>query len=354
MVETLNIAYRKRDESRISEVDFSNIQFGQIYSDHMFIADYRDKEWKDFRITPYEHLSLSPASPAIHYGQAIFEGLKAYKDDSGNILVFRPLDNYKRLNKSAERMCIPDLPEAVFMDGLKQLLTLDRDWIPSNPGTSLYIRPFTFSSEEYIGIRPSEFFKFMIITCPVSAYYTKPVRVKIETKYTRAIQGGTGFAKAAGNYASSLYPAKLAQDQGYHQLIWTDGKEHKYIEESGTMNVMFVIDGVLVTPPTGDTILKGITRDSVLQLARSWNMPVEERKITVDELIGAIKSKKLTEAFGAGTAATIAQIELIGHDGTDYQLPDIETREFSNKVGKALDDIRTGRAEDPFNWVYRI
>ena len=354
MVETIDISILKTAKSRIEEVDFNNIAFGKVYSDHLFVADFLDGEWKNFKIEPYDYLKISPASPAVHYGHSIFEGMKGYKNAHGESVFFRPLDNFHRLNVSAERMCMPSLPEEVFMEGLKTLIKLDERWVPDQPNTSLYIRPFMFSADEYIGIRPSINFKFMIITCPVGAYYAKPVKVKIETHYTRAVAGGTGFAKAGGNYGGSLYPAKLAQEKGYDQLIWTDGKEHKYIEESGTMNVMFIINDTLITAPTGDTILKGITRDSVLTLARDWGMRVEERRLSVEEVIEAIERGTLSEAFGTGTAATIAQIELIGHEGTDYTLPPVEGREFSNKVLKALDEIKMGQREDKFNWMEKV
>ncbi len=351
MLETLEISVKKVEKSKISAVDFNNIPFGRIYSDHMFIADYKDGEWTDLRIEPYENLSLAPASSVIHYGQSIFEGLKAYKTKAGQTAIFRPDANAARLNKSAERMCIPQVPEELFMQALRELLKIDSAWIPDKAGNSLYIRPFVFAMDDYIGIKPSDSYRFMIITCPVSSYYTEPVKVKIETKYTRAAAGGTGFAKAAGNYAGALYPAKLAQQQGYHQLIWTDGKDHEFIEESGTMNIMFVINDTLITPEAGSTILKGITRDSVLTMARDWGMKVEERKVSVTEVIDAAKNGTLQEAFGAGTAATIAHIKLIGHEGTDYTLPTIEERKFSNKVLKAMDSIKSGESEDKFGWL---
>ena len=238
------------------------------------------------------------------------------------------------------------------MEGIETLIRLDRDWIPTASGSSLYIRPFMFSAEEYIGIRPSLDFTFMIINSPVGPYYVTPVKVKIETHYSRAVEGGTGFAKAGGNYGGSLYPAKLAQEQGYHQLIWTDGREHKYIEESGTMNVMFVFDDTLVTPALGDSILRGITRDSVLTLARQWGMKVEERKVSVKELIDGLESGQVKEAFGAGTAATIAHIELIGYEGQNHYLPPVETRKFSNRVLNELDGIKRGLKPDPFGWMH--
>ena len=353
MVETQKIDIQRTEKSRLEQVDFNDLPFGKVFADHMFLADYRDGEWKNLHIMPYGYLPMSPASPTIHYGQSIFEGMKAFAGSKDEALIFRPLTNWKRLNESAERMCMPTVPEEIFMEGILSLIELDRKWIPDLPGSSLYIRPFMFSADEYIGIRPSQNFTFMVINCPVGPYYATPVKVKIETHYSRAIEGGTGFAKAGGNYGGALYPSKLALDQGYHQLIWTDGKTHQYVEESGTMNVMFVIDNTLVTPALGDTILKGITRDSVLTLARHWGMKVEERKLSVSELIDGLKSGRVKEAFGAGTAATIAHIELIGHEGQDYVLPPIAQREFSNKVFKELEGIKRGTHADPFGWMMR-
>lgn len=354
MTETIEIDIKKVDKSRINEVDFDNIPFGKVYSDHMFVADFKDGKWQNLRIEPYAPLSLSPASSVIHYGQSIFEGLKAYKDKDGNPVIFRPDKNIERMNISAERMCIPHIPEDMFMEAMQQLLELDKDWIPNRKGTALYIRPVAFATDDYIGIRPSSNYKFMIFTCPVGSYYAEPVKVKIEKKYTRSAAGGTGYAKAAGNYAGSLYPAKLAQEKGYHQLVWTDHKEHAYIEESGTMNIMFVIGDKLITPATGDTILKGITRDSVLTLARDWGMKVEERRVSVAEVVEALENGTLKEAFGVGTAATIAHIALIGHEGKDYTLTPVEKREFSNKVLDTLDNIKSGEEPDSYGWLFRL
>ncbi len=354
MLATIEIEKHLVGESRVSQVDFDNIPFGKVYADHMFISDFQDGEWREFRIVPYRGLQLSPATATIHYGQSVFEGMKAYKDQQGAALLFRPLDNHKRLNVSAIRMCIPEIPEEIFMAGLTDLIRIDKAWIPNNPRTSLYVRPFIFATDEYIGIRPSDTYKFMIFTCPVGAYYSRAVKVKIETRYSRAFEGGTGFAKAAGNYAGSLYPAKLAQEKGFDQLLWTDGKTHKYIEESGTMNVMFRIGDRLVTAPTSDTILQGITRDSVLTLAREWGLTVEERKVEVLEIISAIKDKTLKEAFGTGTAATIAHISTIGFDDVDYELDDSAQWEFSNRVLQKLEGIRRGEEADKYGWVFHV
>jgi branched-chain amino acid aminotransferase len=352
--DTLTIATQPVATSRISELDFNNIEFGKIFSDHMLVADFKDGAWQNPEIMPYGNMSLSPATSAIHYGQAIFEGMKAYRGVNGDILLFRPYDNFRRLNISAERMCIPPISEEIFMQGLEQLLRIDAAWVPPTAGSALYIRPFMFATDDFIGVRPSSNYRFAIFSCPVAAYYSAPLRVAIETNYVRSAEGGAGFAKAAGNYGAAMYPARQMQEKGYHQLIWTDHKEHKYIEESGTMNVMFVIDGVLVTPAVSSTILAGITRDSVLTLARDMGYKVEERRVSVDEVVAAHKAGKLQEAFGTGTAATIAQIATINYNGEDLDLPAIEGREISNKVAAELDKIKTGQAPDPYNWVQKI
>ena len=355
MSASLSIAVKKIAQSKLPEIDFSNLVFGKVVSDHMFIADFTDGAWGDFRIEPYGPMEIAPANAALHYGQSIFEGMKAYKNDAGEVLVFRANANAKRLNVSARRMCMPELPEATFLKGLSALLDLDRNWVPSAKGSSLYIRPFMFAMDNYIGVKPSENYRFMIFTCPVGAYYTKPVSVKVETTYTRASEGGTGEAKAAGNYAASLYPALQAQKEGYDQLLWTDGKTHSNIEESGTMNVMFNLNGTLITAPTqGGTILKGITRDSVIQLARDWGQPLEERFLSVSELEDALKAGTLEEAFGIGTAATIAFIHKIHVNGIDYTLPENKENAFSKKVLAALDGIKYGELPDPHQWMITI
>jgi len=354
MIETTNIQIEPIAQSRINELDENNIPFGKLYSDHMFVADYANGEWSNAKIVPYQNLSISPANNTLHYAITIFEGLKAYRNPQGEVVVFRPQANAQRLNISAERMCMPDVPEELFMEGLTELLKLDSAWVPSAPNTSLYIRPFVLGTDEYIGIRPSDTFKFMIITCPVGAYYSQPVNVKIETEFSRAFEGGTGFAKAGGNYAASLYPAKLAQEQGFHQLIWTDGKTHDYIEESGTMNVMFVIDNKIYTAPTSGTILKGITRDSVLTLARDWGMEVIEEPLKVSTVVEAARNGQLQEAFGVGTAATIAPIAKIGFEEDVFELPNPEQWTISKRILDELNAIRTGEKEDTYGWTYKV
>ncbi|MCC7303212.1 MAG: branched-chain amino acid aminotransferase [Bacteroidia bacterium] len=355
MIDTaLKINIRKVSKSRIQEMDPDNIAFGKIFSDHMLLADYQDGQWQDIRITPYEKMSIAPSMSALHYGQAIFEGLKAYKTEKGEILVSRPYDNWKRLNISAERMTIPNVPEDLFIEGLRELLRLDKNWVPSKPGTSLYIRPFIFSTDEYIGVKPSDSYRFMIFTAPAGAYYSAPIKVLVETNYIRAVEGGIGFVKAAGNYGRSLFPTKLAQQRGYQQIIWTDARNHRFLEESGTMNIIVVIDDIVITPPLGDTILAGITRDSVLTLARDWGYRVQERKISIDEVIDAHRKETLQDMFGVGTAATIAPMSAFGFEGKDYVLPPAEERIFSNRVATELENIRRGKAEDVHNWMLKI
>lgn len=354
MIETLNIKTNLVPESRIKEVDFENLKFGRTFSDHMFVAHYENGQWSDLSIQPYANLNLSPALLALHYGQSIFEGMKAYRNIQNEVVLFRPFDNIRRLNQSAERMCMAQINEDIFINALHQLVELDQEWVPRLADSSLYIRPFMFASDEYIGMRPSDNYTFIIFTCPVASYYGGSVKVKIEKHYVRATNGGTGYAKTAGNYAASLYPARLAQQQGYDQLIWTDSKEHKYIEESGTMNLMFVINDTLITAPIGDTILDGVTRKSVLQIAKHWSYPVEERAISVDELIEAIEKGQLQEAFGVGTAATVTPISLIAHEDMEYELPEVREAGFGQKVKKQLKDICMGRAEDTFNWIYKV
>ncbi|MDA0314665.1 MAG: branched-chain amino acid aminotransferase [Bacteroidetes bacterium] len=355
MMNPISISITKSSNSKIPETNFSSLVFGKTFSDHIFVSDYQNGAWGDFRIVPYGPIDIYPSNASLHYGQTIFEGLKAYKNEYGKVLIFRPEANARRLNESAIRMCMPPLPEDIFMEALRQLLTLDQDWVPKEKGSSLYIRPFMFAMDNYLGVKPSDSYRFMIFTSPVGAYYTKPVSVKVETSYTRATEGGTGEAKAGGNYAASLYPALQAQNEGYDQLLWTDGKTHSHIEESGTMNVVFKIKGTLITAPTTKgTILKGITRDSVLQLAKDWRQAVEERFLTVTELQESLENGSLEEAFGLGTAATIAFIDKIHVNGKDYFLTEPSQEAFSKRALKTLDGIKYGDLQDPHQWMLSI
>lgn len=354
MIANADIKIERVTQSRVNEYDVNNVPFGKCFSDHMFIAEYADGKWGKAYIQPYKDMPMSYAMSALHYGQAIFEGMKAYKNDAGEVSVFRPVDNFNRLNKSAIRMAMPEVPEDVFMGGLMELLKLDQAWVPTSESGSLYIRPFLIATDEAIGVKASDTYKFIIITCPAGKYYAEPVKVLIETNYIRAVQGGVGFVKAAGNYGRSLYPTKLAQQKGYQQVIWTDGATHSFLEESGTMNLMFVIGDTVVTPALSDTILDGITRRSVLALARDWGMKVEERKISIQEILDAYKQGTIKEAFGVGTAATIAQIAGIGYKDYYMELPPVADRKFSNKIDETLRNIRKGKLEDKFNWMFKI
>jgi branched-chain amino acid aminotransferase len=353
MTETLDIKITRTNNSRLSQTDFTNLPFGQIFSDHMFVADYADGEWKNFQIVPYGDILVSPAISSLHYGQSFFEGLKAYKHADGKVSIFRPDKNAARFNKSAERLCMPELPEEIFIQSIASLVDIDRNWIPAKPN-SLYIRPYMFATDRYLGVQPSKTYKYMILTCPVGPYFSKTMKVKIETHYTRSAEGGMGYAKSSGNYGVSMYPARKATEEGFDQLIWTDAKEHKYIEEMGAANAMFVLDRKLITPLAQDTILDGVTRDTVITLAREWGFPVEERRVSVAEIIEGAKNGKLTDAFGAGTAATIASVGSISHDGKEYTLIDPKEREFSQKALKALDAIRYGEIPDTHGWNYVV
>ena len=350
----MQITIQKTPTSRLSEVDFDHLAFGRSFADHMLVAEYADGAWKSVTIQPYGPLSYQPAMMSIHYGQAIFEGMKAYRSKKGEVLVFRPEENMKRFNKSAVRMCMPEVPEEIFLGGLKQLIQLDNAWVPEKEGCSLYIRPFMFATDEYVGVSPSTTYKFIIFNCPVGSYYTKPLRVRVETEFIRAAKGGVGFAKNAGNYGGSLYPTVQANKDGYDQIIWTDAATHQYVEEAGTMNLMFIIHGALVTAPTGDTILDGVTRKSVIQIAKDWGVEVQERLLSVKELVEGISSGAVTEAFGAGTAAVIAPIQTIGFEGKDYELPARKDSDFSAKIFHEISQIRLGEIADTRGWIYKI
>lgn len=348
------IAIQRTDRSRLASTDLQDIKFGRVFSDHMFVMDYADGAWKEPVIMPFADLQMSPAALVLHYSQTIFEGLKAYRAEDGSVGIFRPKDNIARMNRSAVRMCMPQIPEELFLDALTTLVGEDRNWIPEGDGAALYIRPFMFASDEYIGVKPSDGYRFIIFTCPVRGYYSEPVRVKIETTYSRAFPGGTGEAKCGGNYAGGLYPAKMGQDAGFHQLIWTDGLTHQYIEESGTMNVFFNIDGTLVTPALDGTILRGVTRDSIIRIAKDEGFPVEERRVSVEEIVTAAREKRLVSAFGAGTAATIAHIASIAHGDEVFELPAVGERKLAERIGSVLDGIRRGHLTDKYGWVVRV
>ena len=344
------IAIRKTTHSKIDEVDFSKLEFGKYIADHMLVCDYAAGEWQQPMIVPFANLSLNPATLALHYGQTVFEGMKAFRMDDGRINIFRIEKHYDRFVKSLDRMCMAAPSKEVFTDGLLKLIELDKAWVPGQPGAALYLRPFVYASEAKFGVKISEQFRFIIFTGPVPELYAKPISVKVETNYIRAAKGGTGFAKCGGNYGGAYYPTKLAREQGYDQVLWTDSKENRFIEESGMMNVMFVINDVLVTPPLSDSILDGVTRDSLLTLATSFGYETEERQISIDELEKAFHCGTISEAFGAGTAAVVAPIQTIHINGIDYHLPGYNNESLLRKIKQRLENIRTGLEEDVHGW----
>jgi len=354
MNETLDITITKAAESRLTVTDFSQLPFGKVFSDHMFIAEYDNGTWSNLQVMPYGPIPMSPAISALHYGQAIFEGMKAYRQANGSISVFRPEKNFERFNKSAARMSMPEIPKEVFMQGIAALIDIDKNWIPDQDGYSLYIRPVMYATDPYLGVKASDTYTFALLTTPTGPYYSNALKVKIETEYTRADDGGVGFAKTAGNYARSLHPFAEAVKEGFDQLIWTDSVTHEYIEEAGTANLIFVIDGKLVTPSVRSTVLDGVTRDTIIQLAKKAGIPVEERRISVKEVIEGIENGSLTDAFAAGTAATVTPIGEISYLGKRYTLSDPASRTVSAGIAKTLNDIRYGLAADEFGWNWIV
>ncbi len=354
VINNLQIKITKNNNSRLAATEFKDIPFGKVFTDHMFMADFEDGEWKNFQVLPYGPIEISPAISALHYGQAIFEGMKAYHLSNGNISVFRANKNFERFNISADRMAMPTIGEDIFMQGIAALISVDKGWVPTLENYSLYLRPFMFATEPSLGVKASASYKFIVLASPSGPYYTKALKVKIETKYTRANDGGVGYAKTAGNYARSLYPFAQAQKEGFDQLIWTDANSHSFVEESGAANVMFVLDGKLITPEVGETILNGVTRDTIITLAKDKGIDVQERKVTVTEIIAGAKNGTLTEAFAVGTAATVTQIGEIGYEGELYQLSEPSTRTISTSIAKELNDIRNGITEDRFGWNWIV
>ena len=353
----MSIEIHKTEKSRLSEVDFDNLGFGDEFSDHMFVMDYKDGKWQQPTIVPFQNLTFSPAMITLHYSQTIFEGLKAYHAKNGKINVFRPDRHANRINISAKRLCIPEVDPKIFLEGLSTLLDLDREWVPKKEGDTMYIRPFIFATDEYLGVAVSKTYKFMIIMSPVSKYYKEglnPVSLMTSGQYTRACDGGTGFIKAGGNYASSLYPAEEAKKKGYTQILWLDNKEHKYVEEVGTMNIFFLFEDELVTAPLEGTILAGITRDSIITLAKDWGYKVSERKLSIDEVLDRAEDGSLKEVFGAGTAAIISPVGKINHRGREVTIGNNETGEFSKRIYDELNGIRYGDIEDKYGWNLSI
>ena len=347
---TTEIRIRKVSHSRIHEVDFEHLEFGKQISDHMLVCDYFNEQWHEAQIVPYANLSLSPATLAFHYGQTVFEGMKAFRMQDGSANIFRIDKHYDRFVRSLDRMCMAIPPREIFMEGLKQLINLDRKWIPSQENCALYVRPFVIATEKFLGVKVSSDYMFIVITSPVPSTFARSIRLKVETDYIRAAPGGTGFAKCGGNYGGAFYPTQLAKQQGYDQVLWTDAREHKFIEESGMMNIMFVIDDTLITPPLSETILDGVTRDSLLTLARTLGYKTEERPVSLDELEKAFNNNTISEAFGAGTAAVVAPVKTINIGGIDLHLPEYSHENLSGQLKQRLEHIRTGRAEDIYAW----
>jgi branched-chain amino acid aminotransferase len=348
----MNINIELTTQSRLKDVDFDNLPFGRTFSDHVFIADYINGEWQDFRIVPFGDMAISPANMALHYGQSIFEGIKAQIHQDGYPVIFRPDANLRRLNTSAERMAMPAIPEEIFFGGLDQLLKIDRAWFPTSPSSSLYIRPLLFAMDGFIGVRSSESFRFIIMTGPTGPYYDHPVKLWVETHYVRASRGGVGFAKTAGNYAASIMPANEARKKGYDQVLWLDGLEYKYLQECGTMNIFCVIGDTVLTPPTTDSILAGVTRDSLVSLWRDQGVKVEERPISIDEIVEAHRTGELKEMFGVGTAAVISHVSELMYEGKQMVLPPVESRKYSPAMKRYFEDLKGGRVPDNHNWLY--
>ena len=346
------ILIRRTKHSKIHEVDFEHLEFGKYVSDHMLICDFRDGKWHHPQIVPFANLSLNPAALALHYGQTVFEGMKAFSMTDGRTNIFRIDRHYERFVKSLERMCMAVPPKEIFIEGLARLVEIDKAWIPKQPGAALYLRPFIYASEARFGIKISEEYRFIVFTGPVPDLYANPIKVKVETHYTRAAKGGAGFAKCGGNYGAAHFPTRLAREQGFEQVLWTDAKENKFIEESGMMNAMFVIDDLLITPPLSDSILDGVTRDSLLTLANDLGHKTEERRVSVDELEKAFRENTITEAFGAGTAAVVAPIREIHINGTNYHLPAYTPENILHRLKRQLEMIRSGRADDIHEWNF--
>jgi len=347
----------RASQSRLGSVDFDNLVFGKVFSDHMFVADYRDGAWTAPKIVPYGNIEIAPSLCSLHYGQAIFEGLKAFRSKDDGIFIFRPDRHQERFNRSAARLCIPPLSRDMFFDAVVGLCRLDSEWIPRRLGASLYIRPFIFASDNFLGVHASETYRFMVITCPVGAYYPEglnPVKLVTSGPYVRAVSGGLGEVKTPANYAASLLPAEEAQSEGFTQVLWLDAVEKRYIEEVGTMNIMFVIDNELVTPPLDGSILPGITRYTVLELAAYRGIPITERKISIDEVLKRARDGSLQEVFGTGTAAVISPVGWIRHKGETITINEGRIGSFSQRLYDEITGIQYGDMPDPFGWRYPV
>ena len=354
MIDVLDMKITRVEKSKLKDLNLDHLPFGKYFSDHMLEADYEDGEWKNVQIRPYQPLLLEPSLAAIHYGQSIFEGIKAYRDQQGNAAIFRPYENYKRFNISAERMQMPAVPEEIFIEGMRQLIQIDQDWIPSLHDHSLYIRPFMFSSDHVIGVKPSETYKFMIILSPTGPYYIAPMRIYVEEKFVRAAPGGVGYAKAAGNYGAAMFATAHAKSLGYDQVLWTDVFEHQYVQEIGTMNVFFIIGNKAITPDlSSGTILAGVTRDSAITMLREAGLTVEERPLSMHEVAAAYDRGELTEVFGTGTAATVSLIKELKFK-EKIMFFDTDKCPVSSGLKAKLADIKEGKLPDTHGWLFKI
>lgn len=346
----MDIPVKRSKASGLPNVDWTNLEFGKYVSDHMFLCTYKGGDWQEPSIVPYQNISISPTMLALHYGQSVFEGMKAFRMTDGSINIFRLDKHHQRINASLDRMCMPHIPFDLFESALRQLVETDAAWVPNGGDAALYLRPFVFASEARFGVKVSDEYTFIIVTGPVPALYANPIKVKVERQYIRAASGGTGFAKCAGNYGGAFYPTQKAREEGFDQVLWTDAVTHEFFEESGTMNLMFVLDKKIITPPLSDSILDGVTRDSLLTIARDLGFETEERRISVTEVVQAINEGREVEAFGAGTAAVVAPINTIGVDGTLYHLPAYNSNSIQVKLKKELEALRTGQKPDRYNW----
>lgn len=353
----MEILTEKRKELKQKPQDESKLGFGKLFTDHMFLYNYTaGRGWHDARIVPYGDFSLSPATTVLHYGQEVFDGLKAYRTERG-ISLFRPRDNFRRLNNSAHRLCMPAINEEDMLEGLIELLSLDSGWVPRSKGTSLYIRPNYIGIDPYLGVSAAQEYLFYIILSPVGAYYASglaPVKIYVESRYVRAVKGGLGFAKTSANYAASLLAGEEAHRHGYSQVLWLDGREGKYIEEVGAMNIFFMIDGVLITPPLEGSILPGITRDSVITLARDFGIPVQEERITIGEVTDAIRNNRMSEAFGTGTAAVVSPVGEFYFEGEPYVIGTGGMGQLSERLYNTLTGIQYGELNDPYGWMLHL
>jgi branched-chain amino acid aminotransferase len=342
------------EESRINEADLENPGFGRIFSDHMLEMKYEDGQWEHPVAKPYGPVEVTPALNVFHYAQSVFEGTKAYYAGGAAVNLFRPEKNWERMVQSCERMCIPPVEQEPFLEGIRTLIKLDKNWVPQKEGQSLYIRPFVSAWDEVVSASSSQKFRFYIITSPVGTYYSDPVKLITSQHHVRAVKGGTGSAKAAGNYASSFYPTRKAHELGYDQVLWLDAFEHRYVEEVGTMNIFFIIDDVLITSPLTGTILPGVTRDSVLTLADSWDIDVEERRLTIDEVMDAGRGGSLQEVFGAGTATVITPVESITHEDETVSMPQKRRGPVAQKLYDTIYGMQTGKVDDTFGWIEQV